>query len=96
MPLFRRIPKRGFNNANFRTEYEIVNVSALEAHFDVGADVTKEALADCGLVRSARLPVKILGDGELKKKLNVQADKFSKSAREKIAAAGGAANEVKV
>ena len=95
MPLFRRIPKRGFTNAQFRIEYDIVNVSALEQYFDAGSDVTKQALLERGLIRSIKKRVKILGDGEISKKLNVEADKFSKSAREKISAAGGAVNEVK-
>jgi large subunit ribosomal protein L15 len=94
MPLFRRIPKRGFTNANFRTRYDVVNVCDLEDVFDDGADVTKEALVQAGLIRNERVLVKILGDGELHKKLTVQAERFSRSAREKIAAAGGAINEL--
>ncbi len=95
MPLFRRIPKRGFTNAQFRIEYDVVNVSALEKYFDAGSDVTKQALLERGLIRSMQKRVKILGDGEISKKLNVEADKFSKSARDKISAAGGAVSEVK-
>ncbi len=96
MPLFRRLPKRGFNNANFRTEYEVVNVADLEARFESGAMVSREALVEAGLVRRGKYPspVKILGEGSLTKKLTVEADKFSKSAREKIAAAGGEAKIV--
>jgi len=89
MPTFRRIPKRGFNNANFATRYAVVNVAGLEAKFENGAHVTPQALRECGLVRKAGMPVKILGQGDLKKKLHVDAAKFSKAAAEKIKAAGG-------
>ncbi|MEX0742426.1 MAG: 50S ribosomal protein L15 [Phycisphaeraceae bacterium] len=89
MPYFRRIPKRGFNNAAFRTEYAIVNVKALEERFDDGAEVNTETLVNVGLVRDAKVPVKILGEGEIGKKLTVTATRFSSSAREKIEKAGG-------
>jgi len=89
MPLFRRIPKRGFNNAQFRTEYQIINVSALESRFDDGAQITPEDLKEAGLIRNASKPVKILGKGEISKKLNVVASKFSTSAAMKITKAGG-------
>jgi large subunit ribosomal protein L15 len=92
MPLYRRIPKRGFTNI-WRTEYETVNVGALGV-FDDGAEVTKDALVEKGLVRKSKNGLKILGDGELTKKLTVKADKFSKSAAGKIEAAGGAAELV--
>ena len=84
MPLLRRVPKRGFNNI-FRTEYEIVNVARLA---ELEGDVTPELLVEKGLVRAGR-PVKILGQGDLKKKLKVSAHKFSASAQSKIEAAGG-------
>ena len=84
MPLVRRVPKRGFTNI-FRREFEIVNVAALA---DLKGDVTPEILVEKGWARGGR-PIKILGDGELSKKLKVQAHKFSKSARAKIEAAGG-------
>ncbi len=90
MPLFRRLPKRGFTNARFRTEYAVVNVSALNI-FEDGAVVDAAKLREVGLARPKRLPVKILGNGELERKLVVEAHKFSKSAVEKIAAAGGEA-----
>lgn len=90
MALFRRLPKRGFNNANFRTEALAVNVCQLEERFEAGAHVTKEALKQVGLIDSADRIVKILGDGKIGKKLTVEADRFSKSAQEKITAAGGA------
>lgn len=89
MPLFRRLPKRGFNNANFTTRYNIVNVADLEDRFEAGAHVTGAALCDVGLIRDMKLGLKILGDGALTKKLTVEAAKFSKQAAEKIAAAGG-------
>ena len=89
MPLFRRLPKRGFNNAQFRREYSVVNVAGLEAKYDAGAHVTRQSLLETGLVRNSRLGVKILGNGELTKALVVEASKFSKSATEKITRAGG-------
>jgi len=88
MPLVRRVPKRGFNNI-FRTSYSVVNVHQLDA-FD--GKVTPEILVERGLVRTGAL-VKILGDGEVSKALNVVAHKFSKSARAKIEAAGGTCEE---
>jgi large subunit ribosomal protein L15 len=91
MPLYRRIPKRGFTNI-WKTEYEPVNVEALNV-FDNGANVGKQELADKGLISKAKANVKILGDGDLTKSLTVKADKFSKSAKEKIAAAGGKTEE---
>jgi large subunit ribosomal protein L15 len=88
MPLLRRIPKRGFNNTDFRTYYAIVNVEQLNA-FDDGATVTGEVLVEQGVVDKLFDGVKILGGGELKKKLTVKAQRFSASAREKITKAGG-------
>lgn len=95
MPSFRRMPKRGFNNAQFTTKYNIVNVSSLEDRFDAGAHVTLQALQEVGLIRNTKLPVKILGDGDLTKKMTVDATKFSKTAREKITSAGGEVRELK-
>ena len=91
MPLFRRLPKRGFNNANFRTVFAIVNVKALAARFQDGDEVNAKSLAKAGLISDAKLPIKILGEGDIDKKLNVIAAAFSKSAMEKINAAGGSA-----
>jgi len=96
MPTFRRLPKRGFNNANFTTRYSVVNVAALEERFDSDANITPQALVEAGLVRNLRLPVKVLGNGDLKKKLNVNVAKFSDSARQKIEAAGGQATVCKL
>ena len=89
MPYFRRIPKRGFSNAAFRTEYHIVNVAALQDRFKSGAKVDAAALVKAGLIRNTKLPVKVLAHGDIKIKLNVTADKFSGSATTKIEAAGG-------
>ncbi len=94
MPLFRRIPKRGFSNAPFRTDYDIVNVCDLDELFSNGDEVTKQTLVKAGLLRNDRVLVKILGDGDLAKKLTVLADRFSKSAKEKITAAGGTVSEI--
>ena len=87
MPLQRRVPKRGFNNI-FAKEYALINVSALEV-FDDGAAVDTTALVEKGIVKSADLPVKVLGNGKLTKKLTVTAAAFSASASEKIQNAGG-------
>jgi large subunit ribosomal protein L15 len=89
MPLRRRIPKRGFHNPG-HSEFAVVNVEMLNV-FQAGTSVTPELLIRAGLVRAVRSPIKILGDGELKNPLTVQAHKFSKSAEEKISRAGGKA-----
>src|SRR5579862_3820754 len=89
MPLFRRLPKRGFTNGPFRVEYSVVNVGEL-SDFPAGSKVSPEELRKAGLlVGPARNPVKILGDGEIKISLIVSADAFSKSAIEKLQKAGG-------
>lgn len=93
MPIFRRLPKRGFNNAQFATRFNIVNVADLEQRFEQGAHVTAAALHDAGLIRRKKLGVKVLGEGALTKALTVEATRFSKQAAAKISAAGG---EVKV
>lgn len=87
MPLFRRIPKRGFNNP-FRQEYAIVNVAELNRFAD-DSSVDVEKLRAVGMARPKHMPVKILGNGDLERRLVVEAHRFSKSAAEKIAAAGG-------
>lgn len=92
MPTFRRLPKRGFNNAQFATRYSIVNVATLEAKYPADAHVTRESLVELNVIRNKHLPVKILGTGELTKKLTVDAAKFSETAKKKIEAAGGTAN----
>lgn len=96
MPMFRRLPKRGFNNANFTIRYSVVNVEALEERFDANAHVTPQSLVEVGLVRNLRFPIKVLGTGELKKKLNVDVAKFSDTAKQKIEAAGGKATVSKL
>ena len=89
MPLVRRVPKRGFTNI-WKTEYAVVNLSQLA---ELEGEVTPEVLVERGLVRSGK-KVKVLGDGEIGKPLRVVADKFSKSAREKIEGAGGTCEEL--
>ena len=88
MPLFRRLPKRGFNNYKFAKRCEIVNVCQLE-RFEDGATVGVEQLSGAGLIDSIKSKVKILGKGDLTKKLQVTAHKFSKNAEQKITASGG-------
>jgi large subunit ribosomal protein L15 len=86
-PLYRRLPKRGFNNP-FRKEYAIVNLDELNS-FVAGSEVTPEILKEKGIVKNSLSGIKILGDGEIKVQLTVKANKFSQSAVEKIQAAGG-------
>ena len=93
MPLHRRVPKRGFTNI-FKVEYSVVNVADLEKAFEAGATVDVDALRKAGLIRG-RKRVKILGNGDIKKKFTVHADKFSDSAKSKIEAAGGTCQEIK-
>jgi len=92
MPLQRRIPKRGFNNI-FGTTYAAVNVEDLNA-FENGATVNAEALVEAGIIKKTLDGVKILGNGNLERKLTIQAAAFSKSAQEKIEAAGGKAEVI--
>ena len=93
-PIFARVPKRGFSNFKFHKEYQIVNVCDLEK-FDDGAKVDATALFAVNLVSDAKKPVKILGTGELTKKLTVVAQKFSASAAAKIAKTGGVVEQAK-
>jgi large subunit ribosomal protein L15 len=88
MPLHRRVPKRGFHNP-FRVEYAVVNLDTLAEVFDAGSEVTPDVLRERGLVRETNVPVKVLGRGDISKKLTVRAHKFSGSAAKKIEAAGG-------
>jgi ribosomal protein L15, bacterial/organelle len=92
MPLYRRVPKKGFTNI-FRTEYTTVNVERLEIFAD-GDVVTVEALKNAGIISKVLDGVKILGNGELTKKLTVQADKFTETAKQKIEALGGKAEVI--
>lgn len=91
----QKMPKRGFTNAPFKTVYNIVNVKALDALAQNGDDVNAATLLAAGVIRHANRPLKVLGEGELTKKLTVTADRFSASARSKIEAAGGTVNELK-
>ncbi len=93
MPLHRRVPKRGFTNP-FRVEYAVVNLDTLAEVFDAGSAVTPEVLRERGLVRQPHAKVKVLGRGEIGKKLTVKAHRFSESAARKIAAAGGTADVI--
>ena len=94
LPIIKRLPSiRGFTNI-FKTEYAEVNVGLLE-QFEAQAEITVETLAKAGLIRGTRLPVKVLGDGNLSKSLTVRATRFTESAKSKIEAAGGKAEVVK-
>ena len=90
MPLHRRVPKRGFTNARFRTEYAIVNLERLEV-FDAGTIVTPDMLLKRGIIKKLKDGLKILGDGTLSKPLTVRAHKFSAKAQERITGIGGKA-----
>ena len=94
MPIFRIVAKRGFNNRAFAPKVAIINIAQLEAVFEAGAEVTPATLKEKGLVSGRFDLVKVLGNGEISKKLTVSAHKFSASAEEKIKAAGGAANRI--
>lgn len=93
MPLYRRIPKRGFTNRNSKDIVE-VNLSDLERYFSDGAEVTPEKMVEIGAIKKIRDGVKILGNGELTKKLNVKVHAYSASAKEKIEALGGKAEVI--
>ncbi|NLM22224.1 MAG: 50S ribosomal protein L15 [Peptococcaceae bacterium] len=88
MPMMRRLPKRGFTNI-FKKEYTVINVSDLEEKFENGAEVSIESLYAAGLIKKVKDGVKLLGDGEITKALTVKVNKVSKTAAEKIVAAGG-------
>lgn len=93
IPLIRRLPKRGFKNPN-HLEYNVVNLAILEENFDAGSTVDRDELLKRGLLNKNTRPLKILGDGELTKSLNVTADKFSATAKERIEAVGGTCTEI--
>ena len=93
LPLFRRLPKRGFSNAMFKVRYATINLSDLDK-FEQGAVVTPELLKEMGILKKQLSGVKVLGNGDLTKKLTVKANKFSKSAIEKIEAMGGKAEVI--
>lgn len=93
MPLYRRLPKRGFNNFDFEKRYTIINLDRLDS-FEDGAEVSAQILKDAGIIKKIEKDgLKILGNGELSKKLNIKASKFTKTALEKIEKAGGKAIE---
>ena len=92
MPLYRRIPKRGFTNI-WRTEYTVLNVEDLD-RFEEGTVVTPELIKEAGMAKQVKDGIKILGNGNIEKNLTVQAHKFSKTAVEKIEAAGGKAEVI--
>ena len=94
MPNVRRLPKRGFNNKVFQTVYAPINVATLEKLFQDGETVEPKSLEEKGLLKHRTAGVKILGSGELKHKLTVRAHAFSRSAEEKIKAAGGTAEKI--
>ena len=93
-PLYRRIPKRGFNNARFRVEYATINLSDLNKFFNDGDVVTPELLKEKGIIKKQLCGVKVLGNGELEKKITVKANRFSSSAVTKIESAGGKAEVI--
>jgi large subunit ribosomal protein L15 len=93
-PLFMRVAKRGFSNNYFRLKVAVVNLSTLEEVFESGAIVTPEELVTRGLTNGKFDVIKILGNGDLSKKLTIRAHRFSESAKQKIAAAGGSAEVV--
>ena len=93
-PLYRRLPKRGFNNAQFRTEFATINLSDLNKHFNDGDVVSPELLKEKGIIKKQLCGVKVLGNGELEKKLTIRAHRFSSSAVTKIESAGGKAEVI--
>lgn len=93
LPLYRRLPKRGFSNAKFKTEYAVINLSDLNK-FDEGVEVTPELLKDMGMLKNQLDGVKVLGNGTLEKKIVVKAHKFSNVAKEQIEKLGGKAEVI--
>ena len=93
LPLYRRIPKRGFSNAKFKTRYAVINLKDLNG-FEDGAVVTPALLKDAGIIKNQLDGIKVLGNGKLEKKLTIQASKFSASAMEKIKEAGSKAEVI--
>ena len=93
MPLHRRLPKRGFTNI-FKKRWLEISLTSLEQHFEADAEITPEVLHDRGLIKKAKYDVVVLGNGEISKPLRVSAHRFTKSAREKIEKAGGAATVI--
>ncbi|MDE0770377.1 MAG: 50S ribosomal protein L15 [Opitutaceae bacterium] len=96
MPLFRKLPRRGFNNKNFKIYYETINLGELAKLDESVTEVNREILAAAGLVRLNKKPFKVLGEGDIARAFKITADKFSGSAKEKIEKAGGEAIVVEV
>ncbi len=94
LPLFRHIPKIGFSNKQFKNEYQVVNLAAIEA-IEWSGDVGPAEMREKRLVRRGSMPIKVLGEGDLSKAMVIRAHKFSRSAADKIAASGGSAEVVK-
>ena len=93
-PLYRRVPKRGFNNAQFTIRYATINLSDLNKFFNDGDEVTPEILKERGIIKKQLNGIKVLGNGELEKKLTVKANRFSSTAVTKIESAGGKAEVI--
>jgi large subunit ribosomal protein L15 len=93
MPIARRVPKKGFNN-KWRVEYEVINLDQIDARFEDGSTVSPATIREAGLLKSTSARIKILGRGELTKKVTVEAHRFSATARSRIEASGGKVVEV--
>ncbi len=93
LPLYRRLPKRGFSNAKFKTRYAVINLSDLN-RFEKGTEITPEILKDMGLIKNLQDGIKVLGNGTLEKKLTVKAHKFSEKAKAEIEKLGGKAEVI--
>ncbi len=93
-PLYRRLPKRGFNNARYREEFATINLSDLNRYFNDGDIVSPELLKERGIIKKQLCGVKVLGNGELEKKLTIKANRFSTAAVTKIESAGGKAEVI--
>ena len=93
-PLYRRLPKRGFNNARYREEFATINLSELNKYFNDGDVVSPELLKERGIIKKQLCGVKVLGNGELEKKLTIKANRFSTAAVTKIESAGGKAEVI--
>ncbi len=87
LPLYRRLPKRGFSNAKFKTEYAVINIRDLN-RFDEKTEITPELLKQCGLVKNQKCGIKVLGNGELEHKVNIKAHRFTQTALEKLERSG--------
>ena len=93
-PIYRRVPKRGFNNARYRVEFATINISDLNKFFEDGETVTPELLREKGIIKKQLCGIKVLGNGELAKKLTIKANRFSTKAVSKIESAGGVAEVI--